>query len=246
MNDIVHILNGDALLHSFPSQLEGEIVIFREMMMEGPVNANSFTRFMQIRKEYMKEAYQIEESEYELKSIRELQKIINLDQTKKVFLWFEYDLFCQINMWCTIYMLTKWNTIKHLYIIYPDHYGWHGFGSMETSQLAEQFTKALPLDKQDISFIQNLWITYSNEDWETMKTKATYSSKAFPQQQKIIHTHLERLPTNGQPGVLNSTLTSLINQYGKDNFGAIFRSFSQSMGRYGMGDLQVKRMVDLL
>jgi hypothetical protein len=42
---VIHILNGDALGDQFPKDLPGEILIFRECLIEGPKNVVEFESF---------------------------------------------------------------------------------------------------------------------------------------------------------------------------------------------------------
>ena len=49
---IFHILNGDSLSGQFPEEIPGEKVIFRECLVDGPVQADSEEVFWKIRKVY--------------------------------------------------------------------------------------------------------------------------------------------------------------------------------------------------
>ena len=48
-----HILNGDSLLFQFPPEIEGNRIVMREALMDGPINANSFDQFVEDRSRYL-------------------------------------------------------------------------------------------------------------------------------------------------------------------------------------------------
>jgi hypothetical protein len=91
-----------------------------------------------------------------------------------------------------------------------------------------------------------VWSAYASTNVQSLKQLSKVWSVAFPLLNQSIQDHLDRLPVNGQSVKLNKTISSLVHQYGKENFGEIFNAFSSEYGRYGMGDLQVKRMVEAL
>ena len=93
---IYHILNGDALAGSFAdTKLEGEVIVFREALIDGDLGGNSLPEFWQTRTEYM----QVEKNEYYASVVNEIEKILKAPGNSEFNLWFEYDLFCQVNLW---------------------------------------------------------------------------------------------------------------------------------------------------
>ncbi|NNF36328.1 MAG: DUF1835 domain-containing protein [Saprospiraceae bacterium] len=248
MNEIVHILNGDALREVFPSELKGELITFREMMMEGPVHANGIEELVSMRSKFLNKYYDTELEEYYNKSGRELEKILSISESSKVYLWFEYDLFCQVNMWCAIHMLTSWNNVNDIKIVYPapitNSVDWHGFAAIRPNEISSLLKKSIPLIQSDIELNHKIWSAYTSTDIQALKQLSKEKSEAFPLLHQSIQNHLDRLPINGQPSALNTSISNLVTKHGKENFGAIFKAFSSEYGRYGMGDVQVKRMVD--
>ncbi|MEH0155861.1 DUF1835 domain-containing protein [Limibacter armeniacum] len=100
MHKTLHILNGDGLLHSFKeSQIKGDIAIFRETLCTGPVHPDVASEdFWKIRAAYFEADYEIDNPNYQEKTINEFEeKISSLCQYDQVVFWFEHDLFCQIN-----------------------------------------------------------------------------------------------------------------------------------------------------
>ena len=246
MSEIVHILNGDSLSEIFPDSIVGEKIIFREMMMEGPVQGDNLLSLIEYRMQYFLEAYRVPNGQYKSLTVSEFHKMVNINTEATVYLWFEYDLFCQINMWCAIHLLTKWNDVTDIRVVYPGHDDWMGFARSDQHLLSNQYVHAITISAEDVSMIHRLWDAYRNKNWDFMESLKSYSSTAFPRQSEIIQLQLDRIPKYGKEGKIHSTINNLVAKYGKEDFGRIFQTFSKEMGQYGMGDMQVKRIVDML
>ena len=120
MSKQFHILNGDALKEQFPQDVPGEQIVLRECFVDGPVDANTLEELYEIRSKFIVDNYEGTVQEYSEKVIPEFNKITSLHENCDVNLWFEDDLFCQVNFWFTIHLLQlkKCNTflirpVKH-------------------------------------------------------------------------------------------------------------------------------------
>ena len=100
MSKTVHILNGDSTAYFInESALSGELIIFREMFCEGPLSENiGSDDFWILRYAFFEDELEVSKLEYYDKIIKEFVKIENVSQNDEVVLWFEYDLFCQVNL----------------------------------------------------------------------------------------------------------------------------------------------------
>jgi hypothetical protein len=101
---IYNILNGDSLAHSFPdAKIEGDIIVVREALMDGDLSGDSLNDFWRSRAKYHGSI----EAEYHNGVAKEFEKIINAPDNTEFNLWFEYDLFCQVNMWFVISIINS-------------------------------------------------------------------------------------------------------------------------------------------
>ena len=50
---VYHILNGDALAQRFPTDLKGELIVFRECLVSGPNTSSSHADLYKLRKTYL-------------------------------------------------------------------------------------------------------------------------------------------------------------------------------------------------
>ncbi len=93
MARILHILNGDSLKPSFEQlTLEGDVLIWREMLCEGPINGPiGETPFIETRSSFLSSFYEIPPNEYKEKFVDCINNFGDLKSYKEVNLWFEYD-----------------------------------------------------------------------------------------------------------------------------------------------------------
>lgn len=112
---LYNILNGDALTYSFPdAKIEGEIIVVREGLIDGDLSGDSLREFWQSRARYM----EITEAEYNNSVVKEFEKIISAPDDSGFNLWFEYDLFCQVNMWFVVSIIKRLPIKKKVFAVY--------------------------------------------------------------------------------------------------------------------------------
>ena len=248
MSQIVHVLNGDSLYDMLHESLRGHVIVWREMMIEGPIELKGPEAFIAERKTYFKTEYHVHENEYSDKTEAEFQRLIQLPDDASFYLWFEYDLFCQVNAWMIIYILTQWNNCNSIHIVYPPFNNtprdWYGFHGIPPETLPDLLIDPVSVSKNDIHMIKDLVVAYANGTKADMERISQTDSRAFPRLKESINSHLERLPANGHKGAIIELLNQLISTYGKDDFKSIFNEFSRKMGHYGLGDTQVLRLIN--
>jgi hypothetical protein len=238
-----HILNGDALKTQFPNSIPGNIIVCREMLMDGPVASLSLTEFFKKRHEYLEKHYgALTQIDYEKEVVGEFNKITTIPPESDIHFWFEDDLFCQVNFWFVGHLISKYTTNCQLYLIRPPQHTIKGFGGLDETALEIIYKNKTPINS--IDKIAALWSAYSqNNNRELLVLKENISS-SLPFMVPAINAQLDRAPKNDQPGRPIQTLISIINELEGDNFGNIFREFCKRESIYGYGDLQVRRMVE--
>lgn len=135
---VFNILNGDSLAYSFPdAKIEGEIIVVREALIDGDLSGDYLDEFWQSRAKYMG----ITQTEYNNSVVKEFEKIISAPDKSEFNLWFEYDLFCQVNMWFVISIIYSLQVRKKVYAVYTsyldrnDRHFWNGFGPAKADEL---------------------------------------------------------------------------------------------------------------
>lgn len=240
-----HILNGDALKEHFPEEFEGEIIVFRECLVDGPVNASNIKDFYALRAGFISKAYGcIEPNDYYIKTVPEIEKIHLIPDNSQVNLWFEDDLFCQVNLWFILDIFSKKDVKLHL--VRPDQLTRHGFSEYSEQELINLYSQRLHFypDDKIILGIQLLWNAYSTGDFNKLLSLAEDLKSFFPFIFNAVKAHIDRQPTVNFPGRPINSLNKIITQLGTSDFGPVFSEFCKREYIYGFGDLQVKRLLD--
>lgn len=243
---IYNILNGDALAYSFPeSKIEGETIVVREALIDGDLSGNNLQAFWHSRAKYIG----VTEAEYHDKVVSEFEKIMNAPGDSEFNLWFEYDLFCQVNMWFVISIISCLPVKKKVYAAYTswlhrnDKHFWNGFGQANSSELQVCFADRILLSDADLQLGQELWTAYKGNDFSALIHLAKNPSLAFPYLEEVIKAHIERFPqdgTNGRPEKVIEDITKNISA----DFHEVFKEFWNRESIYGFGDTQLKDLYD--
>lgn len=109
-----HILNGDTLKGQFPSAIEGEIIVLRECLVDGPVLAINLHEFYQIRARFISREYNINTTDYFDRTVPELEKIDRIAEGSEINFWFEDDLFCHVNFWFAVFRTLSRSCVRSL------------------------------------------------------------------------------------------------------------------------------------
>jgi len=243
---IYNILNGDSLAYSFPdTKIKGDIIVVREGLIDGDLSGNDLQDFWHSRAKYMG----LPEAEYQDKVVSEFEKIMNAPDDSEFNLWFEYDLFCQVNMWFMISIINSLSIKKKVYAVYTSHLDktskqfWNGFGQANSSELTLCFADKIPLNKTDLQLGQDLWTAYKSGDLAELILLAENQSFAFPYLQEIIKAHVDRFPNDGTKGRPESVIEDIIKNISTD-FHKVFEEFWNRESIYGFGDTQLKHLYD--
>lgn len=236
-----HILNGDALLNQFPN-IEGTIIICRECMIDGPIQGKDESVFFDHRAQFIADYFDTSEENYNDKCLKELFKMDLITSDDEINLWFEDDLFCQSNLWFIIHMLCT-RGLNKISLVRPNHNGWMGFGSMNTTALKEVYDSRISIGSQSSQHFSELWKAYQHENISQMKEMALYLRAIVPRLPQVIKAHADRNRGSISEGRPEKALRALKEKGFKD-FGEVFNWFSENEGIYGYGDLQIEKMWD--
>jgi len=238
-----HILNGDSLREQFPESLQGEIIVAKECLVDGSVKGNNLTDFFNTRAKFISSNYDgYNEQDYFEKTIPEFQKMQNIPDNADINLWFEDDLFCQVNFWFVINLLSKSHQNNQFFLIRPKSHSQYGFGGLNQLELISIFKNRLALTELDT--MARLWESYQINDTEKLIKISRKLKNLYPFIVTAVKAHIERIPSNGNVGKPSKSLIQIMNELETEEFGPVFREFNKRESIYGFGDLQVKRLFD--
>jgi len=234
LNIIFNIANGDYLADQLKeTSIAGEIIVCREALVAGPLQAENLDSFWKIRSEYIERDYNNSQKSYYSKVVSEFKKLLKIPEGSEVNLWFEDDLFCQVNMWFCLSLLSDSKGLK-IYRVFPkttnkDH--WKGFSVSENSDLEASLLSRVLFEEKDIELGINLWEAYRNNNIELLKELSNNQSNCFHFLKEVI--------TAYSTINLEAFIENLIKN-GTTDFNIIFEKFLEEFEILGFGDLQVK------
>ena len=243
---VYHILNGDSLAYSFPdARIEGNVIVMREALIDGALSGDNLHQFWQSRARYLN----ITETEYNNAVVKEFEKIMNATDHSAFNLWFEYDLFCQVNMWFVISVIYSLPIKKKVFAVYTSHldtsskHFWNGFGTANSDELNICYANRIPLSEADMNFGKELWEAYKNGNLEALTDLSRHSSLAFPYLQEVVKAHVDRFPKDGTKGRPEKLIEEITKNISTD-FNQVFKEFWNRESIYGFGDSQLKTLYD--
>ena len=199
MTKMLHILNGDstdAILKK--SSIPGDVVIWREMLCEGPVIKDvGNDQFWKERYHYFENELGVTKLDYFDTTIKEIIKLQDVSNYNEVVLWFEYDLFCQINLLalCT-YLLKSYRKDVQYFLVCTGKE--RGESQLQTladyspKEYIDLYQNKVRISRIHLLFAQNAWEVYVKNDINSLKAFDFNQSKKFIYLQAAIDQHLLR------------------------------------------------------
>ena len=244
MQKEVHFLNGDALAAQFPKGIGGDKLICRECLVEGPIEENKMSDFFLQRAAYLDKHYGESSLEvYRTKVVAQFQQLQAAAEAGNcINLWFEDDLFCQVNLWFTLSLLHEVNGKSQIYLVRPPRHTPYGFGILNKEELTVCYKERIPIS--ELCPWKALWKAYRLAELEQL----TETAKSFEQRYSFISravaAHLDRFPTSTQEGRPKERLKVIVKELDTTQFGPVFQLFCKTEAIYGFGDVYVKRLFD--
>lgn len=233
---IYHVLPGDAQVEIFKqTNIEGELIVCREALIEGELKAENLRDFWQVREDYLSRHYPNSETSYEKDVRGELEKLLKVSPDDEVNLWFEYELFCQSNLWFCLSLLSETGARK-IYRVAPvvrnEKDLWKGFGNLSAEDLKECFERRSELSSEDVEFGNELWRHFQLKSFDFIDFE---KAEKFPHLKEVCEAaaEIESRPEKRIREILES---------GETDFGKVYEKFKETEGVYGFGDAQVRRI----
>lgn len=248
--NILHITNGSVLTEYLRElDFEDDILTWQEMLCEGPtIPAIASDEFFEIRHKFLQDYYDIEVDSNELKS--ELSKLDNPDKYDEIFLWFEYDLFCHINLLGVINLLHQKDIDKPLYLICSGRVegekNLKGLAELSAKQLLDHYHKRTLLTKEDKELCITLWRTYCGKDHNILKPYIVTKS-SFKYMTNCLKAHLKRFPHQKSGlSVIEDNILRIIRDNDVKSLHHLLGYSLNYQGYYGFGDTQLNRIIEKL
>ncbi len=250
-NRTLHIINGDSLADNMQElDLPGEQIIWRELLCEGPTLKELNEEFFEVRKNFLKETYSISPENYEERFITQINRLKNFDDYDDVVLWFEFDLFCHINMLAAISCLSakKKNTPVSLVCSkkLEGEKELKPLSLLSTKELYNHYDNRIELNTDDIETALLIWELYCGSNPLLLKPQIKVTTN-FEYLSSCIRAHIERFP-NSTTGIntLEQNILTLIENHNIRDRNHLLGYSLQYQGYYGYSDNQIQRILDKL
>ena len=242
MTEQIHILNGDSLKQQFPKDITGERIVARECLVDGTVEGKNLDELFANRAKFISTGYGENEQVYYNKSVPQFRKILSIDSNSDINLWFEDDLFCQVNFWFVLHLLSQSKATNRLFLIRPESHNQYGFSGLTESQLLSLYENKTELT--DLTLLSGLWEYYQSGKTSKLLELAKQLKTLYPFILNAVEAHIQRIPINGKEGRPKESLITIMQELNTEEFVPVFKEFNKRESIYGFGDLQVKRLYD--
>ncbi|MCG9972341.1 DUF1835 domain-containing protein [Christiangramia crocea] len=250
-NKTLHIVNGDSLAEQMEQlNLPGELIIWRELLCEGPTLKEINQDFFKVRKKFLRKAYDISSENYEERFISEIKRLKAMDDYDSVILWFEFDLFCHINMLAAINLLFAKKKEVPISLVcskkLPGEKEFKPLSNLSLDELKNHYDNRIELNNDDLEVAMLIWELYCSGDPMKLKPQIKTNTN-FEYLSSCIRAHIERFP-NSVTGInsLERNVLKLIENHEIASENHLLGYALQYQGYYGYSDTQMKRLLKKL
>lgn len=246
----LHITNGSHLTNVLNElNIQGVKLTWQELLCEGPTTEKVGSElFLETRKSFFTQFYNIDLDIEFIKS--ELDKFNDSENYSEIVLWFEYDLFCHINMIAIISLIQQKKMNLPLHLVCSGRIegskNLMGLSELSPEQLLNHYKNKVLLNKDDIDIATTVWGIYCGVDHTLLKPFIVKPS-SFKYLSNCLKAHLERFP-NSVDGlsILERNILQIIVKQSITSKHHLLGYALNYQGFYGYGDLQLERIINQL
>ena len=250
----LHITNGDYTTKRLKKlNFEGQIITWREMLCEGKTTVEVGSEvFWKTRFEFLKSSYNVTKQKFIDYTVKEYRNLCNQKKQDEIVLWFEYDLFCQINMLAVISWLKRYRKDRQISLVCSGKINNQkklvGLRELSDNQLKQYYTNKIILTQDDIEYADYIWQLYcSDSPLQLENIYKIHENSTFNYLEEAIKSHLLRFPSieNGLNHIERGILKKVrINQF--NNKTQLISNLLADQENYGFSDTQYYKKVDEL
>ncbi|MEL7119806.1 MAG: hypothetical protein AAFO07_10205, partial [Bacteroidota bacterium] len=216
----------------------------REVVAEGKVAESVGSEsFWKIRTSFFESFFDTETNEYQTLVIDEFDKLSQLNLYDEIILWFEYDLFCQLNMMALLSWFSNQQGIeaKLSLVCIGKVEGYDkmvGLGEVDPALYASFYENRTALVQEDLEFARSFWSVYSSHDPTPLIDMTSERGETFPYLANAIEAHLRRFPSvyNGL-NKIEDRMLKIVHSGIQDRRRVVGQMLRED-NDYGFGDMQ--------
>ena len=253
MSSLLHITNGDSFTERLNTlKIKGDVITWREMLCEGKTLTNVGSEsFWKTRFEFLNKNYKVTKSSFIEKTLKEYRSLCNHKQQDQIVLWFEYDLFCQVNMLAVISWLKANRKYAEISLVCSgkedDSDKLYALNELDNDQLTKLYESRKVLSQDDIEYADYVWQLYCSDNPIRLENLTDFDKYQFDYLSQAVSSHLHRFPSvnNGLNAMENNILRLSLNQKPSSKK-ALLKTILGNQGLLGFGDTQYERAINRL
>lgn len=253
-SSILHITNGDSTTSYLKAlKFEGEFITWRETLCEGKTSIDVGSEsFWKTRFDFLKSNYKITKKTFIDFTLKEYRNLCQQKNQKEIVLWFEHDLFCQINMIAIVSWIKRFRKNEKVTLVCSgDVKGSKkrlGLCELNPEQIHEHYANRVELTQDDIEYADYIWQLYCSDSPLRLETVYKFNPMSpFNYLSDAIEIHLKRFPSieNGLNLVENYIIETADKTKPKDKRQFV-GNLLKNQETLGFGDLQYFQKLDKL
>jgi hypothetical protein len=200
---LLHVANGHATTGLLElSGVPGRTMVWCDPLYDGPVPGNvSDEELLRVRAEFL--ASPGDRIDDVIADLRHRRSAIVEQDYEELVLWYEHDLFDQLNLIQILTMLAAARIARPVSLVsvdaFPGHPEFKGLGELESADLATLFAGRRPVTGTQTALAERAWSAYRSDDPREIEVFLQRDTSALPFLARALRRHLEEFPsdTNG-------------------------------------------------
>lgn len=244
----LHIFNGDSSYELFRlnGEVKGSCVVWRELLCDGKCTYEvGSKKFWDTRAYFFENELMVDFEEYSAKTMAEFEKM-DVHKFHEVILWFEYDLFCQINCLALISYLHQQSyegLISILNILSFQEKPYTGLGELNPDYYKQIYDNRKRIGSDTVEVADLFWFEYCSTNHSGLSDLA--SLLKFPYLEETTKILLERHNKKNGISYYERILLESISPEGT-KIKKVYRNIFSRIRKEGYGDVQISRALDAL
>ncbi len=253
MSSLLHITNGDSFTERLNTlNLKGEVITWREMLCEGKtLTSVGSESFWKTRFEFLNKNYKVSKKWFIEKTLKEYRSLCNHKQQDHIVLWFEYDLFCQVNMLAVISWLKANRKYAEISLVCSgkedDSEQLYALNDLNDEQLLKLYRNKKVLSQDDIEYADYVWQLYCSDNPMRLENLTDFGNYQFDYLKGAISSHLQRFPSiNNGLNAMENNILQLSSEQKPATKKELLKLILNNQGLLGFGDSQYDRAINRL
>src|ERR1051326_8719085 len=199
---MIHLIGGESALSTLRNtSVPGDKFSIDDILMEGPIIDGLRTRdSWAMRGEYMEKYFAIPRSDYLAGTDKHERILAEALQHDKIVLWYEFDLWCQINLLFLLDWFAHRDLVRTtLSLICIDRFEgrpkFRGLGELHEHELGSLFPTRKVVSAEQLNTAQAAWQAYGSPDPRDVVSFLRTDTSALPLIGPALQRHMKRLPS---------------------------------------------------